>query len=66
MGLIAAGPPDRHYKRMSRPARVPQFKVSEGGGVDRRAAVAASRIVTDLLRAAATAQALLDALQRYQ
>jgi hypothetical protein len=66
MGLIADDPPDHHYKHVSRPAHVPQFTVSQSPGVDRAAAKAASRVMTVLLRSAATGQALLDALQRYQ
>jgi hypothetical protein len=65
MGLISADPPDQQYKQISRPAKVSKFTVAVSRGVNRRAASAASRVMTDLLRAAAVGQATLDGIQRY-
>jgi hypothetical protein len=63
---ISLDPPDKHYKKITRPRRIRALHVRPGRGLSRRAAVATGQLATALAQAGVAGNAFLDAWQRYQ
>ena len=64
--VIAKDPPDHHYKRTVRPARVAPVRLPAIPGLSHRAAAAATRVLNALEHASADGISFVSALQRYE
>jgi hypothetical protein len=66
VSMLAADPPDHHYKQTTRLAQLGTLAIAARHGFTRRQARAATRLFTALGSSGAAGAAFMDALQRYE